>query len=115
MNKIKRDDTVLIVKGRDRGRTGQVRIVMPPGKKTDKYGRQKPGKVIVGGINVVKRHMKPRGPQQPGGIIEREAPISWTNVALVCSSCNEPTRVGVRGMQGGGKTRYCKKCDANID
>ncbi|HUF52337.1 MAG TPA: 50S ribosomal protein L24 [Dehalococcoidia bacterium] len=115
MNKIKRDDTVLITKGRDRGRTGQVRIVMPPGKKSDKFGRPKPGRVIVTGINVVKRHMRPRGPQRPGGIVEREAPIAWSNVALICVSCNQPARVGMRTLQGGGKTRYCKNCDANID
>ena len=105
----------MVTKGRDRGRTGQVRIVMPPGKKTDKYGRPRPGRVIIAGINVVKRHMRPRGPQRPGGIIEREAPISWANVALICASCSQPARVGVRTLQGGGKTRYCKNCDANID
>lgn len=105
----------MVTKGRDRGRTGQVRIVIPPGKKTDEYGRPKPGRVIVTGVNVVKRHMRPRGPQRPGGIIEREAPMPWSNVALICASCNEPTRVGVRELRGGGKTRYCKKCDANVD
>jgi large subunit ribosomal protein L24 len=115
MNKIKRDDTVLVVKGKDKGRTGQVRRVIPTGKKTDKFGQPRPGRVIVTGINMVKRHMRPRGPQKPGGIIEREAPIAWANVALVCATCSEASRVGVRALAGGGKTRYCKKCDANID
>ena len=115
MNKIRRDDNVLVTKGRDRGRTGPVRRVMPPGKKGDKFGNMDPGRVIVTGVNMVKRHMKPRGAQHPGGIIEREAPISWTNVALICAACNEPTRVGVRALAGGGKSRFCKRCDANID
>jgi large subunit ribosomal protein L24 len=105
----------MVMKGRDAGRSGQVRRVMPPGKKSDEFGKMDPGRVIVTGVNIVKRHMKPRGPQKPGGIIEREAPIAWTNVALVCASCNQATRVGFRTLAGGGKSRYCKKCDANID
>ncbi|MEX0683334.1 MAG: 50S ribosomal protein L24 [Dehalococcoidia bacterium] len=115
MNKIHKDDTVVVVKGRDRGRTGVVRRVMPPGKRSDEYGRAAAGKLIVTGVNVVKRHMKPRGPQKPGGIIEREAPLPWTNVALLCASCNSPTRVGIRPLAAGGKTRFCKKCNENID
>ena len=105
----------MVIKGKNRGQSGEVRTVIPPGKKTDKFGRPSPGRVIVEGINVVKRHMKPRGPQQPGGIIEREAPIAWTNVALVCAACGEPTRVGLRETPAGGKTRFCKRCDQNID
>lgn len=104
MRRVKRDDTVLVMKGKDRGRTGAVRKVIPSD-----------AKVIVAGINVVKRHMRPRGPQQPGGIIEREAPISWANVALLCQSCNKPVRVGFRLLSDGRKVRYCKKCDANLD
>jgi large subunit ribosomal protein L24 len=59
--------------------------------------------------------MKPRGPQQPGGVIERESPISWSNVALVCKSCNEPTRVGFRERTDGVKVRFCKRCGENVD
>ena len=92
------------MKGKDRGRSGAVRKVIPGD-----------GKVIVAGINVVKRHMRPRGPQQPGGIIEREAPIASANVALLCQSCNKPVRVGFRMLADGRKVRYCKKCDANLD
>ena len=115
MNKIRKLDTVIVTKGKDRGRTGEVQSVMPPGRKTDKFGRAKPGKVIVGGVNIVKRHQKATGPKKPGGIIEREAPISWTNVALVCAACSEPTRIGLRALPSGGKTRFCKSCDADID
>ena len=104
MKRVKREDTVLVSKGKDRGRTGTVRIVIP-----------KENRAIVGGINVMKRHMRPRGPQQPGGIIEREAPISLANVRPVCPSCNKPVRVGYRVLADGRKVRYCKKCDANFD
>ena len=95
---------MLVMKGKDRSRSGTVRKVIP--------GEQK---VIVAGINMVKRHMRPRGPQQPGGIIEREAPIHWDNVALLCQSCNKPVRVGFRVLADGRKVRYCKRCDANFD
>lgn len=104
MQKIKREDTVLVVKGKDRGRTGPVRKVLP-----------KDNKVIVTGVNVVKRHMKPRGPQQPGGIIERESPLSWANIVLLCKACNQPARVGFRARADGTKVRFCKRCDENID
>jgi len=114
MNKIKREDNVVVMKGKDRGRTGQVRKVIPPGLKTDKFGAPKAGRLIVTGVNMVKRHQAPRGPQQPGGIIEREAPISWANVSILCPECNKPVRVGFR-IVNEGKIRYCKSCDAQID
>ena len=104
MNKIRREDNVVVVKGKDRGRTGAVRKVIP----TDQ-------RLIVTGVNMVKRHMKPQGQQKPGGIIEREAPISWANVAILCVSCNKPARVGFRRQANGRKVRYCKSCDANLD
>jgi large subunit ribosomal protein L24 len=115
VNKIRKTDTVLVVKGKDKGRTGEVRRVTPPGKKTDKYGRPDQGKLIVTGINIVKRHMKPRSATRPGGIVEREAPISWTNVAVICTACEKPTRVGIRALPAGGKVRFCKLCDENMD
>ena len=58
--------------------------------------------------------MKPRGQNKPGGIIEREAPISWANVALICVACAKPTRVGFR-IASGRKVRFCKLCDENVD
>jgi large subunit ribosomal protein L24 len=114
MQSIRRDDTVLVTKGKDRGRTGQVRKVVLGGNKVDQYGQAHPSKVIVTGINIVKRHMKPRA-QKPGGIVEREAPIAWSNVALICASCAKPARVGFRQQADGRKVRYCKRCDANVD
>jgi large subunit ribosomal protein L24 len=105
----------MVIKGKDRGRTGQVRKVLPAGKKTDKYGAPRPDRVIVTGVNLVKRHMRPRGPQKPGGIIEREAPIAWANIAILCSTCNKPVRVGFRHLADGRKVRFCKNCDASLD
>ncbi len=115
MNKIRKLDTVIVTKGKDRGRTGEVQGVLPPGRKTDKYGRPRPSRVVVAGVNIVKRHQKSTGPKNPGGIVEREAPISSTNVALICAACGDPTRVGLRSLADGGKTRFCKSCDENID
>ncbi len=104
MQKIRREDNVYIAKGKERGRTGAVRKVIP-----------RDSRLIVTGINMVKRHLKPRGQTQPGGIVEREAPISWANVALVCTSCGQPTRVGFRVRADDRKVRFCKRCDENLD
>lgn len=104
MERIRKGDTVYVAKGKDRGRTGPVRTVIP-----------RKGRVIVTGVNMVKRHMRPRGPQRPGGIIDREAPIVLSNVRPVCPSCEKPVRVGFRILADGRKVRYCKACDANFD
>jgi large subunit ribosomal protein L24 len=104
VQRVRKEDNVLITKGKDRGRSGTVRLVIP-----------EDNRVIVTGVNMVKRHMRPRGPQQPGGIVEREAPIALANVRPLCPSCNKPVRVGFRVLADGRKVRYCKKCDANFD
>jgi len=104
VRRVKKEDTVLVTKGKDRGVSGTVRTVIP-GK----------NRVVVVGVNIVKRHMRPRGPQQPGGIIEREAPISLSNVRPLCPACNKAVRVGFRVLADDRKVRYCKKCDANFD
>ena len=104
MHRRRREDTVLVTKGKDRGRTGEVRKVIP-----------KKNRLIVTGVNMVKRHMKSQGQQKPGGIIDREAPIQMSNVALICESCQEPARVGFRTAGEGRKVRFCKRCDANLD
>jgi len=104
MRRIRKEDSVLVMKGKDRGKTGSVRLVIPKDKR-----------VIVTGINMVKRHQRSTGPQKPGGIIQREAPIAVSNVQPLCPSCNKPVRVGYRILPDGRKVRYCKKCDANFD
>jgi large subunit ribosomal protein L24 len=115
MQRIRREDNVLITKGKDRGRTGTVRKVLLNTNKTGKFEEGKPPRLIITGVNMVKRHMKPRGPQKPGGIVEREAPLSWANVAIICASCGKPTRVGFRVLADGRKVRFCKRCNENMD
>ncbi|MCL5026600.1 MAG: 50S ribosomal protein L24 [Chloroflexi bacterium] len=97
--KIKKDDEVLVISGKDRGKKGKVHRVMP-----DK------GKVIVAGVNVTKRHMKPRGTARQAGIVEREGPLDISNVALLCDKCGKPTRVGYVLLTDGTKARTCRRC-----
>ena len=103
MAKVRREDTVLVVTGRERGKTGVVRQVM-----------RAEGRVVVTGVNVVKRHMRPRA-DRPGGIIEREAPLHVSNVMVVCKSCSKPTRVAFRFRDDGRKIRYCRRCSQSLD
>ncbi|MGC8753883.1 MAG: 50S ribosomal protein L24 [Thermosulfidibacteraceae bacterium] len=101
--KIKRDDFVLVIAGKDRGRRGKVIRVIP-----------KESRVVVEGVNIVKKHQRP-APTKPGGIVEMPAPIHVSNVMLVCPRCNRPTRVGFGFLEDGKKVRVCKKCGENID
>ncbi len=103
MAKIKRDDLVLVIAGKDKGRRGKVLRVFP-----------RRGRVMVEKVNVVKRHQRPTQTIQ-GGIIEKEAPIHLSNVMLICPKCGEPTRVGFKFLQDGRKVRSCKKCGEIID
>ena len=80
--KIKKNDTVMVVTGRDRGKTGKVMRVLP-----------ERGRVVIERLNIVKRHSKSRGAQSPGGIVEKEAPIDISNVMIFCDRCNAPVRV----------------------
>jgi large subunit ribosomal protein L24 len=103
--KIKKDDTVMVLAGRERGKRAKVRTALP-----------KEDRVILVETNIVKRHSKPgqRGARQ-AGIIDVEAPLHVSNVMLVCPHCNRPTRVGHRLLPSGGKVRACKKCGSDID
>lgn len=108
MQRVKKGDTVEIIAGKDKGLRGEVVRVIT-----------KENRVVVNGINIVKRHQKarpaPGGQQIPAQIIEFEAPLDLSNVMVVCDSCDEMTRVGYRTSDDGIKTRYCKKCDSNIE
>ena len=104
MKKVKRNDNVMVMTGKDRGRTGTVRQVLP-----------EEDRIVVTGLNMVKRHMRPRSLQQPGGIIEKEASIPVSNVRIVCPSCHAAVRVGFRIRDDGAKGRFCKKCNADVD
>ncbi len=102
--KIKKDDQVMIMKGREQGKTGRVMRVVP-----DK------ARVIVEKLNMVKRHIKPSPKYKQGGIIEKEAPIAVSNVMLICDKCKGPVRVGRKILEGGKKVRYCKSCGEVLD
>ncbi len=101
---LKKDDTVIVRIGRDRGKTGKVVRV---------FGAD--GKILVERINMVKRHQKGTGPQQPGGILEKEAALNISNVMLVCPACNKPTRVARKTLEKGRRVRTCKSCGEAID
>jgi large subunit ribosomal protein L24 len=102
---IKKNDNVLIIAGRYRGKRGRVLSVNP-----DK------GRVVVEGINVIKRHTK-ANPQKniKGGIVEREAPLAASNVQLVCPECGTAARVGRKLQDDGRRVRYCVKCKGVVD
>ena len=95
---------VLVRVGKDRGMRGRVRQVWP-----------RKNQVVVEGINVIKRHMKPRGLARQAGIVEMEAPLHVSKVMLICSQCDSPTRVGLRFLEDGQKVRYCKRCGEIVD
>jgi large subunit ribosomal protein L24 len=97
--KIKKDDIVVVIAGKDKGKKGKVHQSL--------HGEQR---VMVEGINMVKRHTKPRGTVRQAGIIEREAPINISNVMLQCPKCSRPTRVSSRTMEDGKKARVCCQC-----
>ncbi len=101
MNKVhvKKDDTVIVASGDDRGKTGKVLEVSP-----------KEGKVIVQGVGIVKKHVKPRPPQENGGIVEVEGAMYASKVQIVCPRCKKPTRVGHKLYEDGTKSRICVKC-----
>ncbi len=101
---IKKNDTVKVVVGKDKGKSGKVLRVIP-----------KKERAIVEKLNIVKRHLKPSQQARQGGILEREAPIHISNLMLICSKCTDPTRVGYRVLDDDRKVRYCKKCGELID
>jgi len=107
--KIKKGDTVLIITGKDRGKQGTVSRAMP-----------QDSKVIIEGLNIVKKHVRPQGQTRQGGVIEKAMPIHVSNTMLICTECGEPTRVGLdrRPMGSDQKlrpVRVCKKCHKVIE
>ena len=104
MRRIKRDDLVLVRSGKERGKQGQVREVLDDGQK-----------VVVQGLNMVKRHQRQRSERNPAGIIEKEAPLQASILKLICRACEKPARVGFRVRSDGVKVRVCRACGQDID
>jgi large subunit ribosomal protein L24 len=101
---IRKNDSVMVIAGRERRKTGKVLRVLP-----------REGVAVIERINMVKRHTRGRGPQQPGGIVEKEAPIPLSNLMLMCDKCNAPVRIGRKDTTGEGKSRVCRRCGDPLD
>ncbi|MBI4329396.1 MAG: 50S ribosomal protein L24 [Chloroflexi bacterium] len=101
---IRKNDTVLVISGKDRGKRGPVERIIP-----------KDGRLVVAGVNMIKRHTKGRPGVRQAGIIERPGALSLSNVILICTHCSKPTRVGLTILENGRKVRRCKKCNETID
>ncbi|MEA3441893.1 MAG: 50S ribosomal protein L24 [Chloroflexota bacterium] len=102
--KIRKNDTVVILAGKDKGGKGKVRRVLPKEKK-----------VIVEGLNMIKRHSRAQRAARQAGIIELEAPLPISKVMLMCNKCGKPTRVGFHFLEDGKKVRICHSCGEVID
>jgi len=96
---VRKKDTVMVISGKDKGKTGEVLKAMP-----------KTGKVIVKDVNVVSKHQKPNKQNMQGGIIKKEAPIYSSKVMLYCDKCKNVTRISHKILDDGTKVRVCKKC-----
>jgi len=102
--KIRKNDTVLVIAGKDKGKKGKVRFAYPKDKR-----------VIVEGINFIKKHSRARRQARQAGIIDLEAPIHVSDVMLLCDKCNHPVRIGSRFLEDGRKVRICRSCKEVID
>ena len=102
--KIKKNDNVLVIAGKDKGKTGKVRFAYPDDDKA-----------IVEGVNFQKKNKRAQGTVKQGGIIEREAPLHVSSLMLICKRCNKPARVGAKTLEDGRKVRICRVCREVID
>lgn len=100
---VKKGDTVYIISGKDKGKKGKVLKAFP-----------KEGKILVEGVNIVTKHKKATGPQQPGGILHQELPIYSSKAMLYCEKCGTGVRYGVKILDSGEKIRYCKRCNETL-
>jgi len=101
---IKKDDKVKVIVGKDKGKIGKVLKVV-----------KKKNGILVEKINMAKRHSRPTAQNRQGGIIEKEMPIQWSNVMLMCNKCVKPTRVKMQRLEDGKKVRVCVKCGEALD
>lgn len=102
--KIRKDDTVIVIAGKDKGKTGKVLRAFP-----------KENKVIVAGVNIQTKHQKPMGPQKPGGLVKREGKIDVSNVMYYDSSLGKRSRIGYKFLEDGTKVRFRKSDGEVID
>jgi large subunit ribosomal protein L24 len=102
--KIRKNDNVLVIAGKDKGKKGKVRFAYP-----------KKDRVLVEGVNFIKKHSKARGAARQAGIIDLEATLHVSNVMLVCDKCGKPARIGHRILEDGRKVRFCHACGEVIE
>ena len=101
---IRKNDTVIVISGKDKGKKGKVRFAYP-----------KNDTLIIEGINFIKRHAKATRQARQAGVIELEAPVHLSKVMLLCDKCSKPTRIGFRFLEDSKKVRFCKICQEVID
>lgn len=101
---IRKDDRVMVISGKEKGKTGKVLKILP-----------KKDRLIIEKVNMIKRHTRPGGMASKGGIIEKEGSLPMSNVALICTKCTDPTRVGRKVLEDGSRVRYCRKCGETLD
>ncbi len=102
--RIKKNDTVVVIAGKERNKQGKVLRVIPSS-----------GRAIVENLNMVKRHTRATGPQAASGIVEKEAPIHMSNLMCLCEKCNAPTRLGKKTLDDGRGVRVCRRCGDQLD
>ncbi len=101
---IRKNDTVLVISGKDKGKKGKVRFAYPRDET-----------LIIEGINFIKKHARATRQARQAGVIELEAPVHISKVMFLCERCNHPTRIGIRFLEDGKKVRFCKACQEVID
>jgi len=99
MARIKKNDMVVVLSGKDKGKTGKVLTTLP-----------RRHRAIVEGTNFIKKHARRTREDQKGGVVQKESSIHLSNLAIFCKGCNRPTKIGVDILKDGTKTRYCKRC-----
>lgn len=102
--KIRQGDQVMVIAGKEKGKRGRIKRVI-----------LQDNRVVIDGVNFVKKHRRPRGQMDQGGIIEFEAPIHVSNVMLVCPHCKKPVRIGYEFLPEGDKVRICRDCEESLD
>ncbi|MBI4515046.1 MAG: 50S ribosomal protein L24 [Deltaproteobacteria bacterium] len=101
---IRKNDTIMIIAGKDRGKSGKVLRVLP-----------ERNRVLIERLNMVKRHSRARGPQSPHGIVDKEAPLQLSNVMIMCDKCSAPVRMGKKQLHDGRSVRVCRRCGEQLD
>jgi large subunit ribosomal protein L24 len=101
---IKKNDTVLVTSGKEKGKRGRVIAVYP-----------RENRVLIEKLNMIKRHTRPNQQLRQGGIVEKESPISAANVKLICAKCDKPTSIARKAQGDGARVRVCKACDATLE